>query len=82
MVFKKTLFFILLMMFTLSFSNSVSAKMSEEDRKNFMKMSKEEREFLLMYFDEDELFVVSATRSLKSISTGGGECRGCYCSGH
>ena len=31
-------------------------------------MSEEERNFLLMYFKEDELRVVSATRSLKSIS--------------
>ena len=67
MVFKKILFF-LLMLFTLSFASSVSAKMSEEDAKNFMKMSKEERDYLLMYFDEDELGVVSATRSLKSIT--------------
>src|SRR5512140_2812677 len=42
--------------------------MTEEDRKEFMKMSEEERKFLLMYFDEDELYVVSTTRSLKSIS--------------
>ncbi|MFZ2196662.1 MAG: TonB-dependent receptor [Thermodesulfovibrionales bacterium] len=33
-----------------------------------MQISEAERKFLLMYFDEDELFVVSATRSLKSIS--------------
>jgi vitamin B12 transporter len=31
-------------------------------------MSEEERNFLLMYFKEDELQVVSATRSLKSVS--------------
>lgn len=33
-----------------------------------MKMSGEERKVLLMYFAEDELYVVSTTRSLKSIS--------------
>src|SRR5512135_3005768 len=30
-------------------------------------MSEEERDFLLMYFKEDEIQVISATRSLKSI---------------
>jgi vitamin B12 transporter len=50
----------------LSLATTVLA-MSEEDRRSFMKMSEQERKFLLMYFDEDELFVVSTTRSLKSI---------------
>ena len=31
-------------------------------------MSEEERSFLLMYFKEDEIEVISATRSLKSVS--------------
>src|SRR5512135_3906077 len=31
-------------------------------------MSEEERDFLLMYFKEDEIQVISATRSLKSIT--------------
>ena len=68
MVYKKILSFILLMAFTLTFTASVSAKLSEEDMNNLMKMSKEERDYLLMYFDEDDLVVVSATRSLKSIT--------------
>ncbi|MFZ2198191.1 MAG: TonB-dependent receptor, partial [Thermodesulfovibrionales bacterium] len=57
----------LLVLFTmLSLATSVSA-ISEENMKKLMQMSEQERKFLLMYFDEDELFVVSATRSLKSI---------------
>ena len=49
---------ILVSLSILSFATSVLA-MSEEDRNNFMKMSEHERKFLLMYFDEDEIFVVS-----------------------
>jgi vitamin B12 transporter len=67
MVFRRMLSFSLLMVFTLSFAASALA-MTEEDKKDFMKMSEEEREVLLMYFAEDELYVVSTTRSLKSIS--------------
>jgi vitamin B12 transporter len=59
--------FLLLVFSVLSLAPPVLA-MSDEDRKNFMKMSEDERKFLLMYFDEDELYLVSATRSLKSIS--------------
>jgi vitamin B12 transporter len=47
---------------------SSALAMSEEDKKEFMKMSEEERQILLMYFDEDELYLVSTTRSLKSIT--------------
>jgi vitamin B12 transporter len=68
MVLKKILSSILSIMLILSFATSVFGVMSDEDMKNFMKMSKEERDFLLMYFNEDELVVVSATRSLKSIT--------------
>ena len=59
--------FLLVMFSMFSLATTVLA-MSEENRKEFMKMSEQERKFLLMYFDEDELFVVSATRSLKSIT--------------
>jgi vitamin B12 transporter len=67
MVRSKISAFIVFLLAILSFRTSAMA-MSEEDMKNFMKMSEEERKTLLMYFDEDELFVVSTTRSLKSIS--------------
>jgi len=58
--------FLLVLFSMLSLATSVLA-MSEENTKKFMQMSEQERKFLLMYFDEDELFIVSTTRSLKSI---------------
>ena len=67
MVRKQVFSILLLLLFSLSLCSSVFG-MTEENRKEFMKMSQGEREYLLMYFDEDELFVVSTTRSLKSIS--------------
>jgi len=58
----------LLIVFTMLFSLATSASaISEENMKKLMQISEQERKFLLMYFDEDELFVVSTTRSLKSI---------------
>ena len=59
--------FLLVLFSMLSPVTTVSA-MSEENTKELMKMSEQERKFLLMYFDEDDLFVISATRSLKSIT--------------
>jgi len=59
--------FLLVLYLMLSLATTVLA-MTEENTKEFMKMSEQERKFLLMYFDEEDLFVVSATRSLKSIS--------------
>ena len=59
--------FLLVVFSLLSLPTSVSAT-SEENTTKLMQMSEQERKFLLMYFDEDELFVVSTTRSLKSIS--------------
>jgi len=59
--------FLLVLFSMLALATSVLA-MSEDNTKEFMKMSEQERKFLLMYFDEDELFVVSSTRSLKSIN--------------
>ena len=59
--------FLLVFFSILSLATSVSA-ISEENMTKLMQMSEQERKFLLMYFDEDELFVVSTTRSLKSIS--------------
>ena len=67
MILVKTMAPIVVIYLMLSFSLTALA-MSEEGKTEFMKMSEEERAVLLMYFDEDELFVVSATRSLKSIS--------------
>jgi len=68
MVQNRVAAFLLVVFSVLLLASPAFAAMSEEDRKEFMKMSKEERDFLLMYFDEDELYVVSTTRSLKSIS--------------
>ena len=59
--------FLLVLFSMLSLSTSASA-ISEENMKKLMQMSEQERKFLLMYFDEDDLFVVSSTRSLKSIT--------------
>lgn len=63
---KKITAFLLVLFSMLSLATSVLA-ISEENMKKLMQMSEQERKFLLMYFDEDELFVVSTTRSLKSI---------------
>jgi len=63
---NKIVTFLLVLLSVLSHATSVPA-ISEESMKKFMQMSEQERKFLLMYFDEDELFVVSSTRSLKSI---------------
>jgi vitamin B12 transporter len=59
--------FLLVLLSILSLATSVSA-ISEENMKKLMQMSEQERKFLLMYFDEEDLFVISATRSLKSIT--------------
>ena len=64
---NKVAAFLLLVYSVLALATSALAA-SEDGKKEFMKMSEEERKILLMYFDEDELYVVSTTRSLKSIS--------------
>ncbi len=64
---KITAFLLIVFTMLLSLATSASA-ISEENMKKLMQISEQERKFLLMYFDEEDLFVVSTTRSLKPIS--------------
>lgn len=66
MILKKITAFLLVLLSILSLTSSASA-MTEQTNRELMKMSEQERKFLLMYFDEEDLFLVSTTRSLKSI---------------
>jgi len=67
MLSNKITAFLLVLLSILSLPTTVLA-MTDEHTKILNQMSEQERKFLLMYFDEEDLFVVSTTRSLKSIT--------------